>query len=383
MPSAGPIEFRQGRHGLGLGLGLGLVFLGAGISWSRSPCFACAPRGNAGPFPSVSVQVVTYNRPSLLLEALLQIEAQDYPTPLEVLILDDSDTSSEKDVLRFAANSRHDIQYRFLSERLTIGEKRNLAAESTSAEFICTWDDDDIYTVDRVRLQAEFLSGNRRCNCVAIERRFFYWLNEDVLRGCEDVQFLPLENTLCFRRRWFEAGRRFAAGSLNEGLGLLRGPTGVKHPGRLGILPISAEELPFLYIKHSGSMTGTGKEPYAKQGAEISLLPLVRACHLGRFPDLPSRTNHSRILRAVRELLRTLPRSGKLSFSLTSEIDPSAFRKITGGLISGDLDDLRATGDAIKAARYLEALTGVRPQDESLQGLLDGIGELQAALVTG
>mmetsp|Transcript_57629 Transcript_57629/g.119758 ORF Transcript_57629/g.119758 Transcript_57629/m.119758 type:complete len:179 (-) Transcript_57629:63-599(-) len=80
------------------------------------------------------------------------------------------------------------------------------------------------------------------------------------------MQLLPLENTLCFRRRWFEAGHRFAAGNLNEGLGLLRGPTGVKHPGRLGILPISAEELPFLYIKHSGSMTGTGTEPYAKQG---------------------------------------------------------------------------------------------------------------------
>ena len=48
----------------------------------------------------------------------------------QVLILDDSDTSSEKDVLRFAANSRHDIQYRAGTATLLVAVHSHFLCES-------------------------------------------------------------------------------------------------------------------------------------------------------------------------------------------------------------------------------------------------------------
>ena len=35
------------------------------------------------------------------------------------------------------------------------------------ADLVCTWDDDDIYTEDRVRLQVEFLLEHPRCKCAS------------------------------------------------------------------------------------------------------------------------------------------------------------------------------------------------------------------------
>eukprot|EP00438_Fugacium_kawagutii_P009700 Skav230831 [mRNA] locus=scaffold3318:6455:21416:+ [translate_table: standard] len=53
-------------------------------TWSISvSCFASVRRSK---LPSVSVQIATYNRPSLLLEALHQIEVQDYAGQIEALM---------------------------------------------------------------------------------------------------------------------------------------------------------------------------------------------------------------------------------------------------------------------------------------------------------
>lgn len=130
----------------------------------------------------VSVQIVTYNRPKLLLEALQQIEHQDYPGRISVSIIDDSPVSCSKAVEAFARRSRHRIQYRCLPERRSIGAKRNLAVhQETDAEVICTWDDDDIYSCDRVRLQVQALQS---CKCATMERRYFYWSSMGALRSC-------------------------------------------------------------------------------------------------------------------------------------------------------------------------------------------------------
>eukprot|EP00913_Durusdinium_trenchii_P036055 g33737.t1 len=228
--------------------------------------------------------------------------ANHYAGEIEVLVLDDSPHSSLRAVEGFANTSRHRVVYHFLEKRLTIGAKRNLAVSLSLADLVCTWDDDDIYTEDRVRLQA------------MMERRYFFWSSYGVLRSCRDeLQLFPLENTLCFWRSWFQA-RSFDAGNLNEGLGLLRGAQGVKHPGRLGILSIPAEDLPFVYVKHEGSMTGSQILPQPaedpvnvrQQGVGLGgwpLLPLARAFLMDRFPALPASSWCAKGLGTVRKLL--------------------------------------------------------------------------------
>eukprot|EP00435_Cladocopium_sp_Y103_P027625 s648_g6.t2 len=243
------------RTGLTWIQALGAVVI---LCLGRNPLSCFTPLSNdlRSKLPSVSVQIATYNRPSLVLETLRQIEVQDYAGEIEVLILDDSPQSCQQAVEHFASTSRHCISYRFLSERHTIGAKRNLAVNLSQTDLICTWDDDDIYPKDRIRLQVDFLLRHPRCKCAMIERRYFFW-KTGYLRACHDkLQLFPLENTLCFWRHWFQAGRTFDAGNVNEGLGLLRGKRGLKHPGRVGILSMRAEELPFVYVKHSESMTG-------------------------------------------------------------------------------------------------------------------------------
>lgn len=268
-------------------------------------CFT-PPSDLQSKLPSVSVQIATYNRPSLVLEALQQIEVQDYAGKIEVLILDDSPQSCQQAVEHFASTSRHCITYRFLSERHTIGAKRNLAVNLSQTDLICTWDDDDIYPKDRIRLQVDFLLRHPRCRCAMIERRYFFWKTGH-LRACHDeLQLFPLENTLCFWRYWFQAGRTFDAGNINEGLGLLRGKRGLKHPGRVGILSIQAEELPFVYVKHSESMTGDQMVAAAEGPVGFvasPLLALARALHGKRFPALADCTWYTAVLTSVRKLL--------------------------------------------------------------------------------
>ena len=131
------------------------------------------------------MQIVTYNRPELLLEALWQVDLQDYDGEISVEILDDSLVSSLKAVEAFESTRGLEIKYRWLKERLSIGQKRNLLLREATKEVICTWDDDDIYSCDRVRLQVQALQS---CNCATMERRYFYWSSRRALRACGLVE---------------------------------------------------------------------------------------------------------------------------------------------------------------------------------------------------
>ncbi|CAK9082504.1 unnamed protein product [Durusdinium trenchii] len=335
---------------------------------NRPRCLLERRQKSLGSLPSVSVQIVTYNRTCLVLEALQQIEAQDYAGEIEVLVLDDSPHSSLRAVEGFANTSRHRVVYHFLEKRLTIGAKRNLAVSLSLADLVCTWDDDDIYTEDRVRLQVEFLLEHPRCKCAMMERRYFFWSSYGVLRSCRDeLQLFPLENTLCFWRSWFQA-RSFDAGNLNEGLGLLRGAQGVKHPGRLGILSIPAEDLPFVYVKHEGSMTGSQILPQPaedpvnvrQQGVGLGgwpLLPLARAFLMDRFPALPASSWCAKGLGTVRKLL-------------CEEIKQ-------------DIKQLRALSDRAQVASYIRQLGMESAPRFTTEGLLGWIDAMEQKLRMG
>ncbi|CAK8996587.1 unnamed protein product [Durusdinium trenchii] len=228
------------------------------------------------------VQMVTYKRGPLLLEALAQVEQQEYPGDLEVVIVDDSPESQEEQL--DALKESLAIRYIFLPERMSIGAKRNLATRSTDAEVICIWDDDDVFTMDRIRKQVEHLRG-ADVNCSGIEVASFYSVPDQELTvrplGLPPIVF---ENTLCFTRTWWESGH-FGFGEAWEVSGQ---GEGTLEPWWEQVKTLSGAEEPFLYIYLPSSASGGTALNKNRQPPPCSkLFALASALSHGRFPELP------------------------------------------------------------------------------------------------
>ena len=97
--------------------------------------------------PLVSICTVTYNRNHFLPILQQLVLNQDYPVNrLQWVIVDDSDNGSEA----FKPDSRLNVSYHRLSEKMALGCKRNLSHSFCEGEFIVYMDDDDFYPPTRV-----------------------------------------------------------------------------------------------------------------------------------------------------------------------------------------------------------------------------------------
>lgn len=89
--------------------------------------------------PIVSVITPTFNRHPFLKNCLSYFLAQDYPH-CEWLILDDSPEPSPD-----FQNTPSHVHYQHLTQRLSIGEKRNVLVDQAKGDIIVHFDDDDYY----------------------------------------------------------------------------------------------------------------------------------------------------------------------------------------------------------------------------------------------
>ncbi|MEO8380957.1 MAG: glycosyltransferase [Acidobacteriota bacterium] len=101
--------------------------------------------------PLVTCIMPTYDRRPFIPAALRGFLGQDYPN-LELVVVDDG-TDPIADLL---PNDPR-IVYVRLTEKKSVGAKRNLACEKARGELIVHWDDDDWYPSSRVRVQVEAL----------------------------------------------------------------------------------------------------------------------------------------------------------------------------------------------------------------------------------
>ncbi|CAL1159478.1 unnamed protein product, partial [Cladocopium goreaui] len=267
---------------------------------------AALPLAPLSPWPSVSVQMVTYNRGPLLLEAIEQVGYQDYQGSLEVVIIDDSPKSMAEELDKAIVQSPRALalRYVYLEERMSIGAKRNLATRSTSAEVICIWDDDDVFTMDRIRKQVQHLQGG--VNCSAIEVASFYSVPDQELSvrpiGLEPIAF---ENTLCFSRDWWESGN-FGFGESWEVSGQ---GEGTLEPWWSQVDPLSGAEEPFLYIYLPSSASGgTALNKNRSPPPSAALAALSKALHpsSARFPEKHRGAHVSKALAAARSEVEAL-----------------------------------------------------------------------------
>jgi glycosyltransferase involved in cell wall biosynthesis len=97
--------------------------------------------------PLVSCIMPTFDRRPFIPQAIRCFLGQDYPN-LELIVLDDG-TDPVADLMP----SDPRVVYLRLTERKSVGAKRNLACERARGEYIVHWDDDDWYPSSRVRVQ--------------------------------------------------------------------------------------------------------------------------------------------------------------------------------------------------------------------------------------
>jgi glycosyltransferase involved in cell wall biosynthesis len=97
--------------------------------------------------PLVSCIMPTHNRRRFIPRAIEYFLRQDYPNR-ELIILDDGD-----DAVRDLVPEHEAVHYHTLSERLTTGEKRNMAIELSRGELLMHWDDDDWISPTRISFQ--------------------------------------------------------------------------------------------------------------------------------------------------------------------------------------------------------------------------------------
>eukprot|EP00931_Biecheleriopsis_adriatica_P001670 TRINITY_DN102102_c0_g1_i1.p1 TRINITY_DN102102_c0_g1~~TRINITY_DN102102_c0_g1_i1.p1 ORF type:complete len:381 (-),score=59.97 TRINITY_DN102102_c0_g1_i1:82-1197(-) len=320
--------------------------------------------------PRVGVQLVTYERPEFMLAALQQIAEQDYVGGLDVVVVDDSSKSSEDAVVKLSDAKGLTVKYLHLPDKTAIGTKRNMAIANTDADVFCIWDDDDVFTSDRISEQVRRLTGSSAHaprGCTSIGIRYRYSLDKQLLNilPATSLPPRPFENTLCFSRSWLEeSGRRFADQSRGEMEQLFTEDL-KDMVEAAGTVP--SEELPFIYVRHKGTVCGDGvlseNDPMyrilvtreAKPLVCPVFLSLARALRDGRFPKLPGCKEYTSVVKNIYRLV-----AERLDF---------------------DMSRLRRE-EVAHAKAYQELLGSSTQADTSLDDVLADISEVQRSFCT-
>lgn len=162
-------------------------------------------------FPLVSCIMPTYDRRPFVPQAIKYFLRQDYPHK-ELIILDDG-TDNISDLVP----DLPEIKYMTLSQKLTVGEKRNLAIEASHGEIILHWDDDDWMHPCRISYQVEnMLRVN--ASVAGISKVLFYDLCTSQLWLYEypnHRQMWLCGGSLCYQKT-FWAKKKFAPWNIGE-----------------------------------------------------------------------------------------------------------------------------------------------------------------------
>ncbi len=171
--------------------------------------------------PSVSCLMPTYNRRRFAERAIGFFLAQDY-ADRELVILDDGE-----DAIGDLVPAGTPIRYHRLSERMTIGAKRELACQMAEGEVLVQWDDDDWYGPTRLRRQvAPLASGNAEITGIVRGYLFdlttlLFWRGEPPLHQ-GNLHALIVAGTLAYTREAWQATTGYPDRSIGEEVALLQ-----------------------------------------------------------------------------------------------------------------------------------------------------------------
>jgi len=107
--------------------------------------------------PLISCICVTQKKPMMLDLVIACFEAQTYQNKQLIILFEDHD----QDTIDYLEKKTFVDNIKLIkiscNPKKTLGELRNLAIEQADGEFICQWDDDDWYHINRLQYQFDAL----------------------------------------------------------------------------------------------------------------------------------------------------------------------------------------------------------------------------------
>jgi glycosyltransferase involved in cell wall biosynthesis len=113
--------------------------------------------------PLISCICVSRKKPALLKRAITCFNAQSYPSKELIIVYEDDDPETESfiEYEQIAAQQNIGVEKVPAIPKISLGELRNIGIQKASGEFICQWDDDDWYHVDRLSSQYQLVKDAR------------------------------------------------------------------------------------------------------------------------------------------------------------------------------------------------------------------------------
>jgi len=202
---------------------------------------------STGDPPLVSCIMPTRNRRGFVRQALIYFDRQDYPNR-ELLIVDDGNER----VSDLIPTGSH-VNYIALSQRTSIGTKRNIACEQARGSIIAHWDDDDWYAPHRLQYQVTSLL-DKKADITGLETSCFFDLTRWQVWTCTPDLHRRLfvgdvhGGTLVYWRWVWERLAHFPQASLAEDASFLQ---------QACLKGAHLEKLPhaksFVYIRHDSN----------------------------------------------------------------------------------------------------------------------------------
>ena len=174
--------------------------------------------------PDISIITLTYNRRVFMPLAKYSYLIQSYPEDkLEWIIVDDG-TEEIEDTLIGIPN----VKYIKLTEKMSIGQKRNIGIENAMYDYICMMDDDDVYPNNSILQRIIMLLKQplKECSfcttipCYDIEKySSFMNIPPITLEMSQRVS----EATLCFTKKFWEERKFDSNTNVGEGEAFIHG----------------------------------------------------------------------------------------------------------------------------------------------------------------
>lgn len=110
--------------------------------------------------PLISCICITSNRPQMLLKNIVSFDTQNYPNRELVISYPKQEFETRNLINHIKAISELNILTVERETDESVGQARNKAIEICNGEYVCCWDDDDLYHYNRITHQFNSMQGN-------------------------------------------------------------------------------------------------------------------------------------------------------------------------------------------------------------------------------